>query len=291
MGTVIEMASKFMIKRLIDKKLTGREVASLFLSDFIQECQGLPSTFSAAEKQSAYNSLIGRPEEHPAFSKWMRVEDVIFVTRAMADFHAMSASHHLTLIRSKMTLFKMQWLVKECEEEWQGLLDQKGRELENHGCSAHLISIFNPLPPQASLEKQSREIDFIKTFYGSAKRHLRLYSASKAIREVLCSILKIKKVDIKTTADETLESTILLFNRDAEAQTFSEYLAQEHPGIVPILPKNLISPIDMETYLPSRELLEKVKSRLEDAPREKILETCAQVVDEITNNLFHTKAM
>ncbi len=266
------------VKALMSKKLIGREVAAIILTDAIQYSLCLPRIYTDSEVQNAYNSLDGRPEEHPEFNKWKQIEDFIPQLSHMADLSILNAGYDLNLILSKISLCQLRWLADGCENEWKNLIDTKSMQLSKYGCMPHVANIFNPLYFNNGNDKDAK---FISNLYKSAIRHIKYYIACTAICEIINDIIKIDMKHIITSNYYMLRTSIGFFNNAIQNQLLSINLVKDCPGIKPLLPNiPAIDEIDLEDYIPSKQMMEKAKARLEGATKDIFLDTCKNIVEE-----------
>ncbi|MCE3232434.1 MAG: hypothetical protein K0R98_691 [Rickettsiaceae bacterium] len=285
MGMVIDMVTKFKAKQLMNKKLTGREVASILLTDLIQDNFGLTRTYTDAEAQSVYNSLDGRREEYPSFNKWMQIDDVIPNLRNMANSSALSAGYNFNLILSKIRLFQVRWLVDGCEDEWNKFIDAKRNQIGKYGCKPHVVNMFDPLYLKNEQERIVRDAELINAFYKSAIKHLKYYTACIALCEIFDEIVKVNMMPLATSCENMLDSSIGFFNMACDDYEFSQHLVASYPGMKPLIPDVEIKYIDIEEYAPSKETLAKVKTQIEDATKETLLDTCAKAIEEMVTGI------
>jgi hypothetical protein len=281
MGKVIDMTTQLKIKKVINKNLTGREIASVLLEDIIQRCHNLTRVFSDAETQNMFNSLKRRPHEYSSFNKWIQLEKVIMIIDTDSDFQAVSAASNLNLIISKFRSFEIRWVIHGCEEEWETLLKAHNQKLGiNVDSSSTKCPTLFSFQLQPSTE--TRQLEFIKALYQATRRHLRRHMACKALRDIIADIMHIDLSVICTESKDTLSTSLAFFNMAFENQLYSEYLAETHPNVTPILPIAAIDEIGLEDYAPPSNLIEKVRIRIEDASADTLLETCAECLEMLS---------
>lgn len=285
MGEIIDMVTRLKAKQLMNKKLTGREVASILLTDTIQESFGLTKIYTDAETQSAYNSLDGRTQEYTSFNKWMRIEDIIPNLRNMSNTSALSVGYNLNLVLSKIRLFELRWLVDGCENEWKALIDAKRKEVGKYGCKPHVINTFDPLHLRSEEGQIAHDAELIDNLYLSAVRHLKYYMACIALCEIVDEILKVNMRPAAMSCENMLNASLAFFNIAYDDHAFSQHLVESYPGMKPLLPSINIGNIDIADYTPSKESISKVKVRIEDASKTNLVAICAQSIDELVASI------
>lgn len=270
------------VKTLINKKLTGREVAAILLTHAIQDGFGLPLTYSDAEAQTAYNGIDGRCEEYPSLNKWMRLEDIIPNLRNMANVSALSAASDLNMILSKIKLFEIRWLADGCEAEWRAFIDAKRKQLQKNDCMPHIADMFDPLRFANENNRVARDAKLINNLYCSAIRHIQYYMACVALCDIVDDIIKVDMKPVTTGSKHILEISLSFFNLAIDNQLFSQYLSQTHPKMKPVIADiHNINEINLDDYAPSPEGIAKATANIQAATKDTLQHVCAEAIESM----------
>lgn len=276
MGEVINMVTKFKTKQLMNKKLTGREVASMMLNHTLREVLGMDTVFSEAEVRTAVAGLFNRKEEHTECKKWLELESVIRYMHAQANQHALSFSSDLNLLLFQWTNAKLVWLVDGNEDKWQEFVNAKHAQVEKLGVDPEFISSFSPISETGKNAPITKVIDCL---YESAIGHLKCYMACVALHEIIYDLVKVDIFFFFRYREHSIKNTAKLFNLAYDELCTSEYLAKKYPGFPALLSENTLNHIDIDLYAPDSKKVADVRGNIEEAGVDELFQVCCDGLD------------